>query len=89
MKTYAIIGGGGFVGTNLALYLLARGDSVHCMDNLTHTQPQNIKAMKVYEEFHFHEGDVRDRGSLEKFLSEDYDGVFHLASLVGIKTYLN
>ncbi len=86
--TYAIIGGAGFVGTNLALALLARGDAVSCLDHPGAAESPNVTAMQAYPGFRFVGGDVCDATCVRDFLDGEFDAVFHLASVVGVRNYL-
>ncbi len=49
-----VTGGAGFIGSHVVDALLARGDDVHVLDNLTTGKRENVP-----EEAHFHEADVR------------------------------
>lgn len=88
MESYAIIGGAGFVGTNLALTLLERGAAVHCLDHPHMAESVNVAAMRQYCAFRFRGGDVCDATTVRDFLNENFDAVFHLASVVGVRNYL-
>ncbi|HLA78304.1 MAG TPA: GDP-mannose 4,6-dehydratase, partial [Vicinamibacteria bacterium] len=48
-----ITGGAGFIGSHLAEALLARGDSVFLLDNLSTGSIDNIEAMKGHPGFHY------------------------------------
>ena len=88
MARYAILGGGGFVGVNLARRLDQLGHSLTVVDNLTYTQQENMDALKALRATKIITGDVRDDKFVSDLIGSNYDGVFHLASLVGIKNYL-
>jgi UDP-glucose 4-epimerase len=73
-----ITGGAGYIGGTVTRLLLARGHSVTVYDNLCHS-----KRLAVAEAASFVEGDVADRGLLEKTLTEGrFDGVMHFAALI-------
>ncbi|MHB8190328.1 MAG: UDP-glucuronic acid decarboxylase family protein [Ferrimicrobium sp.] len=55
-----ITGGAGFLGSNLAELLLARGDSVICLDDLSTGRKENIQGILAGENFKFVEADVCD-----------------------------
>jgi len=85
---YLIVGGCGFVGVNISAELRRRGDDVVIMDNLTYSQDENVAYLKSLG-VEIRHGDVRDMEALRKEISSGVDGVFHLASVVGIKHYIS
>ena len=48
-----ITGGAGFVGSHLAEALLARGDEVYVLDNLSTGSIENIEHLKGHPRFHY------------------------------------
>ncbi len=71
----AVTGGAGFIGSHLSEKLLALGYGVRIIDNLTQG-----KREWVPEESEFFEGDVLDRGLLERVF-KGVSGVFHVAAM--------
>ncbi|MGH9885799.1 MAG: GDP-mannose 4,6-dehydratase [bacterium] len=79
-----ITGGAGFVGSHLAETLLARGDTVYSLDNLSTGSIENIEHLK---------GDPRFRYAIDSVMNEPVvaelidrvDVVFHLAAAVGVR----
>ena len=55
-----IAGGGGFIGSHLADFLLARGDEVIAIDNFISGRPENIAHLLDHDRFLFLEQDVTD-----------------------------
>jgi nucleoside-diphosphate-sugar epimerase len=55
-----IAGGGGFIGSHLADFLLARGDEVIAVDNFISGRPENIAHLADHDRFLFLEQDVTD-----------------------------
>ena len=79
-----ITGGAGFVGSHLAEALLARGDTVHVLDNLSTGAMDNIAHLKDRERFHY----IVDTVMNERVVAEAVDRVdvvYHLAAAVGVK----
>jgi UDP-glucose 4-epimerase len=79
-----ITGGAGFVGSHLAEALLARGDTVFVLDNLSTGSIENIEHLKANPRFHY----VVDTVMNEPVMAELVDRVnvvFHLAAAVGVK----
>ncbi len=80
-----ITGGVGFIGSHLADALVARGDSVLALDNLSTGFTKNTQ--HIVKNFDFVQGDIRD-SSLVNELTSQVDVVFHLAAAVGINLIL-
>jgi UDP-glucose 4-epimerase len=79
-----ITGGAGFVGSHLAEALLARGDTVYALDNLSTGSIDNIEHLKADRRFHY----VIDSMMNEPVVAELIDRadvVFHLAAAVGVR----
>lgn len=72
---YLVVGGAGFIGSNLVDALLSKGHDVHIIDNLSGGKKENINPKAV-----FHQMDIRNLEEIKpKFIG--MDGVFHLAAL--------
>lgn len=81
MKKVLITGGAGYVGTVLTQYLLKKGYSVTCLDNLYYHQTSLLSFVSD-PNFNFIYGDARDRDLMKKILPE-FDVIFPLAAIVG------
>ena len=80
MKTF-VVGGAGFIGSNLCEALLERENQVICIDNLSNGNRENINEISSNKDFIFYEGDATDGEFLEKIFSKEKpDVVFHLAA---------
>jgi UDP-glucose 4-epimerase len=79
-----ITGGAGFVGSHLAEALLARGDEVHVIDNLSTGSIENIEHLKACPTFHYTIDSVLNEPVLAE-LVDRVDVVFHLAAAVGVR----
>ncbi len=79
-----ITGGAGFIGSHLAEALLARGDSVAVIDDLSTGSIRNIEHLKAHKGFRYTIGSVMDVPVLAE-LVDDADVVFHLAAAVGVR----
>ncbi len=80
-----ITGGAGFIGSHLADALIARGDSVTILDNMSTGSAKNIAHLQGKIELY--EGDIRDKPLVEK-LTEQSDIVFHMAAALGVKNIM-
>src|SRR5215204_629406 len=79
-----ITGGAGFVGSHLAEALLARGDEVFVLDNLSTGSISNIAHLKGMPGFGYVIGNVEDEPLLAELIDR-CDVVVHLAAAVGVK----
>ncbi len=75
---FAVTGGAGFIGSNIAKLLVENGHTVSVIDNLHTGKIENIK--DVFDQITLHRIDIRDFDSLTKVL-KDVDGIFHEAAL--------
>jgi UDP-glucose 4-epimerase len=80
-----ITGGAGFIGSHLADALIARGDSVTILDNLSTGSKKNIAHLEG--RITVHEGDIRDKELVDKLVAES-DVVFHMAAALGVKNIM-
>jgi UDP-glucose 4-epimerase len=74
-----ITGAAGFIGSNLAAELLARGHAVVGLDDLSHGSLLNIEGIRSHEHFRFVEGDVRDEQAVTG-AAAGCDAIVHLAA---------
>lgn len=79
-----ITGGAGFIGSHLAASLLARGDSVSVLDNLSTGLYENIERFKGRAGYTFAIDDLNNPLVLDRLASEA-DAIVHLAAAVGVQ----
>jgi UDP-glucose 4-epimerase len=79
-----ITGGAGFVGSHLAEALLARGDEVFAIDNLSTGSIDNIAHLKGNPRFHYTIDSITNEPVLAELIDR-CDAVVHLAAAVGVK----
>ena len=60
MKKVLVMGGAGFLGTNLCKALLLNGFEVYCLDNLSTGSATNLRSLAKEPNFTFIDHDVRD-----------------------------
>jgi UDP-glucose 4-epimerase len=78
-----ITGGAGFIGSHLADRLLARGDQVVLLDDLSTGRLSNIEHVNGRSDVEFVLGSVLDSDLVDQAVSQ-VDVVFHLAAAVGV-----
>ncbi len=80
-SSFLITGGAGFIGANLAKYLLENGArKVRVLDNFSTGFDSNIKIFKDFISFEFIEGDIRDIETCKK-ACQGIEYVSHQAAL--------
>ncbi len=80
-----ITGGAGFIGSHLCDALVARGDKVSILDNLSTGSKNNITHLEGKIEVS--QGDIRNQ-SLVESLTADSDLVLHMAAALGVDNIL-
>ena len=83
---YLITGGAGFIGSHLAEKLIARGDQIVILDNLSTGSANNLSGIK--EKVKFEEGNILDKAVIDKLVA-DSDYVVHLAAALGVFNIVN
>jgi UDP-glucose 4-epimerase len=81
-----ITGGAGFIGSHLADALIARGDSITILDNLSTGSKKNIAHLEG--KITVHEGDIREKELVDKLVAES-DVVYHMAAALGVKNIMD
>lgn len=82
--SYLVTGGAGFIGSHLADALLARGDHVVALDNLSTGRLSNLDAAGSHPNFRFVQGSVLDELIVDE-LAHQCEVIIHLAAAVGVK----
>jgi UDP-glucose 4-epimerase len=82
--SYLVTGGSGFIGSHLVDALLARGDYVVALDNLSTGRLANLSRAMEYSRFRFVHGSVLDELMVDELVNT-CDTVIHLAAAVGVK----
>ncbi len=81
---YLITGGAGFIGSHLADILLAQGQTVLILDDLSTGSIENIRHLKGSNGLHYWIDSVMNRPLLAE-LVDQCDMVIHLAAAVGVR----
>jgi len=79
-----ITGGAGFIGCHLAEHLLALGDEVWALDDLSTGSIENIEHLRGHPRYHYQTGNIMDSAALAE-LVDRCDVIFHLAAAVGVR----
>jgi nucleoside-diphosphate-sugar epimerase len=79
-----ITGGAGFIGSHLADHLVARGDRVTALDDLSTGSAKNVAQLLGNPRFRFRQGSVLDASLVHDEIA-GADIVFHLAAAVGVR----
>lgn len=85
---FLITGGAGFIGSHLTDRLVADGNHVTVLDNLSTGRKENLSAHLGGDKVEFIEGSILDLPLLDKLINES-DYVFHLAAAVGVFNIVN
>src|SRR4030067_372845 len=80
-RSLLITGGGGFIGSHLFEHLLAAGNTVRVLDNLSTGKRENLPAHSRLE---FVLGDIRDRGLVLECV-RDVQAIIHLAAVASVQ----
>jgi UDP-glucose 4-epimerase len=79
-----ITGGAGFIGSHLAEELLALGDAVTIIDNLSTGSMDNIEHLKCNRHFRVYIDTITNTALMSRLIKE-CDVIYHLAAAVGVK----
>ena len=82
MATFCVTGGAGFIGSNLVEGLVARGDRVRVVDNLSTGHIENLEPMSAKIEFI--NADISDTALMREVFS-GVDVVFHEAAIPSVQ----
>ncbi len=78
MGRYLVTGGAGFIGCNLARYILGKNHEVVVLDNFSTGKRENLT--DILDRIELIEGDIRDRETVDRAIS-GCSAVFHEAAL--------
>jgi len=82
-----VTGGAGFIGSHLCEALLAQGDTVISLDDLSTGTTKNLESIRTNPKFTSVTGSILDEALVEKLVSS-VDGVMHFAAAVGVQKIL-
>jgi len=79
-----ITGGAGFIGSHLADTLIARGDEVYVIDDLSTGSLENIAHLRSHPRFHLVIDSCMNEAVMNELINR-VDHIYHLAAVVGVK----
>ena len=90
MARILVTGAAGFIGAAVCDALLARGDAVLGVDNLSDYYDVSLKQARLdrlaaHTNFSFHRADIADKDAMLALASGDITGVVHLAAQPGVR----
>jgi UDP-glucose 4-epimerase len=81
-----VTGGAGFIGSHLVDALVARGDEVAVVDDLSSGREANLRDARLGERATLHVEDIRDGATMRRLLAaEGPEQVFHLAAQMDVR----
>jgi len=83
MALYLVTGGAGFIGSHLCDALIARGDRVRVLDDLSTGHLSNLPPG-----VDFQKGDIADPAAAAR-ATQGIDGCFHLAAIASVERGVN
>jgi UDP-glucose 4-epimerase len=86
MSKYLVTGGAGFIGSNLARFILAQGHEVVILDNFSTGKRENLT--EILGQIQLIEGDLRDPQTVENAM-RNCTAVFHLGALGSVSRSIN
>ena len=78
---FAVTGGAGFIGNNIAKMLLKKGHNVIILDNFNTGRKENLEEIK--NEIELYTVDIRDKEAITEIINNS-DGIFHQAALANV-----
>lgn len=88
MTRNLITGGAGFIGSHLAEALLARGQQVVAVDNLSTGRLENLASLTGHSSFQFVYETIHNETVMDRLVS-DCDVIYHLAAAVGVELIIH
>lgn len=83
-----VTGAAGMIGSHLIDRLLSQGVEIHGLDVVPLDKANNLREARKHPNFHYTQGDIRDKAVIEAFFRPDASVLYHLASIVGVRLYM-
>lgn len=88
-KKVIIFGVGGFIGSHLAEKLLKQGYVVYGFDIIKLNKSKNLELIANNKNFKYTKGNINNKSDVRKVFKHKVDVVYHLASIVGVRKYID
>lgn len=83
-----VTGAAGMIGSHLVDRLLALGHTVHALDVVPLDRADNLRESRGHPRLVYMQGDIREADTIDRFFRPDACVLYHLASVVGVRRYL-
>ena len=83
-----VTGAAGMIGSHLIDRLLRDGLTVHGLDIVPLDRANNLREARENPNFHYMQGDIRDKATIERYFRPEASTLYHLASVVGVRHYM-
>ena len=87
-KKVMVTGAAGMIGSHLIEELLKQGYEVHGLDMVDKETSNNLINVRDHPAFVYTKADIRDAAAVEAFFQTDAACLYHLASVVGVRYYM-
>ena len=84
-----VTGGAGFIGARLVGKLLSENFEVHVLDVIPIEMAHRLKEYSSNSNLIYTQGDLRDKVKIDSWFQKDATHLYHLASVVGVKNYID
>jgi UDP-glucose 4-epimerase len=88
MHTSLVTGGAGFIGSHLVEALLARGQQVLVLDDLSTGSLANLEPVRTHSQLHIFQNSIAQEHLLAELVAQA-DAIYHLAAVVGVRLVLD
>ncbi|MDI7860747.1 GDP-mannose 4,6-dehydratase [Rhizobiaceae bacterium n13] len=88
MNSAMVTGAAGMIGSHLIDRLLGDGVVVYGLDVMPLERANNLQEARGHSNFHYMQGDIRDKETIERFFRPEASTLYHLASVVGVRHYM-
>ena len=88
LKSAMVTGAAGFIGSHLIEYLLNKNYLVKALDIPNLKDAKNLEKVRNHPNLVYTSGDIRDKKCVDDFFCNESYVIYHLASVVGVRRYM-
>ncbi len=88
LKSAMVTGAAGFIGSHLIEYLLGKNYLVKALDIPKLKNAKNLEKVCNHPNLEYTSGDIRDKKCVDDFFCNESYIIYHLASVVGVRRYM-